>query len=131
MADTLLHSHTLVDEFHANTWEDEQPPSSLTPSEDSSKPEFELLLALVPVVTISREMVSAPTTIPFPAPISKVKSPVAPPPDKPDPAVTEVISPRYVSVVRYAGSDPDVQSPSLNTRPFTVDDAPIVPSLEK
>ena len=43
---------------------------------------------------------SAATEIPFPVPISRVTSPDVPPPVKPLPAVTEVISPKYPDVKR-------------------------------
>ena len=88
-----MHSHTLVPEFHDSTCEEEQPPTSLTPSDVSSRPEFEFVVADVPDVTISTESESSPTVIPFPAPIFRVTDPgPVPIEETPDPAIIEVIA---------------------------------------
>jgi hypothetical protein len=44
----------------------------------------------------STAIVSAATSIPVPAPTFRVTEPEAPPPVKPDPAVTPVMSPTFV-----------------------------------
>ena len=68
------------------------PPRSRKPSDVSSSPEFDAVLAVDPEVIMSIEMLSGLTAIPSPAPISIVRTPVVPPPTSPCPALTPVVA---------------------------------------
>jgi hypothetical protein len=65
----------------------------------ASVPVAVITLLLEPLVIksdTSTATVSAATSIPVPAPTLSVTEPEAPPPVKPDPAVTPVMSPTFV-----------------------------------
>ena len=96
------HPHTWEVLFHDSTSSFAQPVKRERPDEVSSSPEKDDVDdGFVPDVESCKAIASLNTDIPFPAPIFKVTSPVIPPPERPDPAVTDVISPVYMSVIRY------------------------------
>ena len=97
--------------FHFKISSAWQPPRSLSPSAVTSRPELLDVTAVVPVVVLSIVISSALIVIPLPPPILSVRTPVVPPPVKPEPAVTAVVA--YEATFAVSRRVPDLPESRL------------------